>query len=217
MKPVPNMSSPEEQEAMRKSQFEAMIQEKMDKENPGWSELQLSISTWAEDSFGPTTALVTARRANTEMAELQKELVKGVKEEICEEAADVAIVAIRIFYLLHSDIRRELALLPAEYRKQILEPTLDVKVAMANLAMAELIRDMTVYHGSDVRGLDGAALRAAVLSRNAILFVRLMDITLHFNEPLIDLVAGKMIINRKRVWLKNGDGTGHHVRVEDGR
>jgi len=201
---------------MRFKQFEAMIEKKIADENPGWSDLQTGISTWAFDSFGPTTALVTARRANTEMAELQKELVKGVKDEICAEAADVAIVAIRIFHLLESDMRRELALLPHEYRKQILDAPLDVKVAMANLAMAELIRDTTIWAGSVEGSQEAKALRAAVLSRNAILFVRLMDITLHFNEPLIDMVAAKMIINYKRKWLKNGDGTGHHVRVSEG-
>jgi len=182
-------------------------------ENLFWRELQRSITAWATESFGESTTLVTLRRANTELAELQKEIVTGNKNVIVEEAADVAIVAIRVFEIENFDIVSVLASLSVEDRsvparidaairgeRQHNGPAIDQLVANANLTLAKAIH---AYSFLDSR---------EVAYQVALLFVDLMAITSFYNESLIDLVAGKMLINRERRWHKNGDGTGHHVR-----
>lgn len=73
-------------------------------------ENQISISEWANETFGPAGSNIrVAARANEEMAELLRALtVDDNNPKAAEEVADVFIVLYRVAWRLGVDIHHEI-------------------------------------------------------------------------------------------------------------
>lgn len=73
-------------------------------------ETQLSISEWANDTFGPVGSNArVAARANEEMAELLRALtVDDTNPKAAEEIADIVIVLYRLAWRLGVDLHQKI-------------------------------------------------------------------------------------------------------------
>ena len=72
-------------------------------------ETQKTISSWAEQTFGPVNDLtILVKRADTELQELLEAVQKGDIPEIGKETADVIILLVRLLEQSGLDLDNEL-------------------------------------------------------------------------------------------------------------
>ena len=87
--------------------------------------------------------------------------------------------------------------------------------ARANTEMAELIRELAVAPAMPLSiRKDQPEAFARVASEAADVLVLLYRLAHTCGFDLHEALNAKMLINRTRVWKKDHDGTGHHVRVK---
>lgn len=87
--------------------------------------------------------------------------------------------------------------------------------ARANTEMAELIRELARSPDLPEDDPDNKQWVGAVAQEAADVLVLLYRLAHTCGFDLHEALDAKMRINRGRVWQKDNDGTGHHVRVKD--
>lgn len=159
-------------------------------------ETQASISTWAEQTFGPVSSnLRIAVRAAEEMAELLRAISTGQsRDQIVEEAADVAIVLYRLAE------RQRLVIEPYGCKRQGVRSQQEV-AAEANQELALII--MRLSSRDDDRYI-AYSLRQ--------IFFCLEQLCQKRDRDLYVSITVKMQVNRSRQWCKDASGHGYHVQ-----
>lgn len=75
------------------------------------------------------------------------------------------------------------------------------KAARANIEMAELLAEVN----------DPRADPSKIAEEAADVVIILTALVHHLGFNIFEEVDRKMAINRKRIWVSKGDGTGHHI------
>lgn len=157
-----------------------------------------SIAVWAAETFGPVESEARLiARANEEMAELVAHfLTPALDIDACvTEAADVVIVLCR---QAHRD-RIYLQDIIKAARPMLVDGV--YSVGRANTALAKAIRAVTA-------GACGDAFALPVMD-----CVRWLAIFAEVHgRNLWTVIEAKMAVNRARVWKRDGNGVGYHVR-----
>lgn len=173
------------------------------------NENQASIEAWRAETFGKaTTAKALAVRMNKEVTELLDDLVyDDHNPKALVECADVLIVAYGLAHALHgitldglmevTPVPRPISW-PAELEDNFHAATL------IHCDMADLLRWLSEF------GPEGYAPRTFLVN----ITYGLRHLAAQLDGDLAQARDEKMILNRARVWVKAGDGTGHHVRQE---
>lgn len=170
-----------------------------------YAENEETISTWATEAFGPSTRLATAQRALLEIDELiaivdeNPQSMRGVGE-----AADVAIVLVRIPFFDGDEILRDVLPYSGGYTSPVFRYGPE-RIKRARTILVSLIDNLE--RDENYAGATGAAKQIVMIMHH---FANALGCDL---REAIDL---KMSINRKRKWRPNGDGTGFHTHEPDG-
>lgn len=164
-------------------------------------ETHAALNAWSDETFGPVSSnFRIASRANEELAEAIRALaIDPTSTDAAVEAADTIIVLCRLasqFGVDWADFTYVPGSMPRFGR------TVEY-FTFANLWMGQLFMHLSEDDCSpDVPAVLNHIYRALHHA------IRRYGLSPH------DVIADKMRINRARVWTKNGDGTGKHVRLE---
>lgn len=157
-------------------------------------ETPATVSAWAEETFGPVGSnFSVACRANREMSELLSAAAgRGTKTSIAEEAADVVIVLWRLV------ARNNLKPIPVTIE---LPHGLQSGLASINGRLACLISILATDDCPQFLDVEVSC----ILERfQAFAMLNHFDLQEHIDR--------KMLKNRQRRWVLDGNGHGSHVK-----
>lgn len=161
-----------------------------------------TVAAWLTETFGPAPSnFRIAARANEEMAEALRAIsAEPDNPHAAVEAADVIIVLCRLAAAAKLDwdaFEVSPKMVPALFATTTQYFT-DANKWMARLLIALALDD---NHPSMPHFLTN-------------IYVSLQHAIMRYDMAPVDMIEGKMAINRGRTWGKNADGTGYHIRAD---